>query len=433
MRNKSVAALFIFILFTPAIIRGQKQVNSPYSRFNIGSLVPTGSYRSLSMGGTGVAMRDNNAIYFVNPASYSSVDTTSFILDFGADYSMSYLNDGTIKYHSDDMNFGHLLMAFPLSKKIGVATGLVPLSNGYYNIQEVTTAGDINYDPLAGEMTATHKGDGSFTNFFIGTGISLTKNFSVGANLSILFGEIDRINQFEFSDVNMFNEYNLEKLKIRGANLNYGIQYIAHLKKDYFFIAGVSYTASHKYNSEFIKFSERSTTYNISSYSPDTLNYESTSSKVLTKLPSTLRLGVSFGKKDKFTVGIDYVTTDWSNALIQGSDPVYLTDTKSVLFGAEYIPDKYSNISLLKRAKYRLGGHLSNEYLTLNGVQIKEYGASFGFATRMRNYSLSEATFFLDYTRKIGEFSKGLHNESYYTIGLSLNLYDWWFVKKKYE
>ncbi len=433
MQNKSVAALFIIFLLTPAIISGQKQVNSPYSRFNMGSIVPTGSYRSLGMGGTGVAMRDNNSIYFVNPASYSSVDTTSFILDFGADYSTSKLYNGTRNYRSDDMNFGHFMIAFPLSKHIGFAAGLIPVSNGYYNLQQITKSGDSNYDPIAGEIISTHKGDGSFSNFFVGSGVRLTKNISVGANLSILFGEIDRINQFEFTDVNMFNQYNLEKLKIKGANLNYGIQYTGYLKNDYFITAGVAYTSAHKYNSEFIKFSERSTAYSISAYSPDTLYYISSSSKDSTKFPSTLRVGLSFGKKDKFTVGVDYVYTDWSNGFIHGSNRGYLTNSRSVLFGAEYVPDKYSNVSLLKRARYRVGGHFANEYLTINGAQIKEYGASLGFATRMRSYSLSEATFFFDYTKKTGEFSKGLHNESIYSIGLSLNLYDFWFVKRKYD
>ena len=72
------------------------------------------------MGGIGIGMRDNSSIYFANPASYSSLDTNSFIFDFGLDYGMNVtLSDGENHYTSDDMNFDHLLMGFPLAKGLG--------------------------------------------------------------------------------------------------------------------------------------------------------------------------------------------------------------------------------------------------------------------------------------------------------------------------
>jgi hypothetical protein len=433
MQNRPVAILFIITVFITCSVNGQKQVNSPYSRFNLGSIVPSGSYRSLAMGGTGVAMRDNNSIYFVNPSSYSSIDTTSFLLDFGSDYSISVLSDGVNKYNSDDMNFGHLLIGFPLAKGLGFATGLVPVSNGYYNIQEILKEGDPGYDPLTGKIMSTHKGDGSLTNFFIGTGLRLTKNFSIGANLKILFGELDRTNQFEFEDyANSFGQYNSEKLKIRGLNFDYGAQYTAKLKKDYFFTAGISFTAAKNYRSDFEKVSERFASYAASAYSPDTLYYINNSSKDSTRLPSVIRLGVSFGKKDKFVAGIDYISSNWTKAKIHGSPASYLANSKSLLFGVEYIPDKFSNSSFLSRIDYRLGGHLSDNYLMLNGAQIKEYGASCGFAIRMRN-SFSKATVYFDLTKKNGAISLGLHNENFYTVGVSLNLYDFWFIKRKFD
>jgi hypothetical protein len=433
MQNRLEKVFIIVLFMLPAVLLGQKQINTPYSRFNIGTLVPLGSFRSLAMGGTGVAMRDNNSISFVNPASYSSIDTTSFIMDFGADYSFSKLNDATNKYHSDDMNFGHLLIGFPLARKFGLAAGLVPVSNGYYSVQEVIKEGDSNYNPVAGQITTTHQGDGNLANFFVGTGLNLTKNLSAGVNISILFGELDRINQFEFTDANVFNQYNLEKLKVKGINLDYGLQYNINIDKDYFLTAGVSYTAARNYSSEYIRFSERATSYSATVYSPDTLYYVSSSAKDSTRLPSTLRAGISFGKKDKFTIGLDYVATDWSKALVQGSPKGFLADTRSYMLGIEYIPEKYSNDSFLKRMKYRAGGHISDNYLVLNGSRIKEYGASCGFGMQMKSNSLSEATFYFDFTKRSGNIAKGLYNENFYTIGLSLNLYDFWFIKRKFE
>ena len=134
MRNKLIIVIFISLFSFAFTATGQKLINSPYSRFNIGTLEPAGSFRSLGMGGIGTAMRDNSSIYFSNPASYSSLDTNSFVFDFGLDYSKNFLTEGATKYSSDDMNFDHLIMGFPLAKGWGVALGIVPLSNGYYKI-----------------------------------------------------------------------------------------------------------------------------------------------------------------------------------------------------------------------------------------------------------------------------------------------------------
>ena len=150
-----------------------------------------------------------------------------------------------------------------------------------------------------------------------------------------------------------------------------------------------------------------------------------------TFIPATLRFGVSFGKKNKFTTGLDFITTKWSASKIPGSIGS-AADTKSVLFGAEYIPDKFSNYSFLKRVEYRIGGHFGNNYLIINGEQIKEYGASIGIGVPMPR-TPSKVNLYIDFTRKSGSASNSLHSEDYLTVGISLNLYDFWFVKRKYD
>jgi hypothetical protein len=433
MQNKLIALSFIILLAFASNVKGQKLVNSPYSRFNIGSIDPLGPFRGRAMGGSGVAMRDNTNIYFTNPASYSSVDTSSFLFDFAVDYSIMDLNDGKNKYRSDDMNFDHLVIAFPLAKGWGFAAGLSPVSNGYYSISESVTAGDPGYDPSTGPVFITHKGTGGLNNLFVGTGINITKNFSAGINMNVLFGELDRINQFEFADyANTFGQFNSEKLKINGINFDYGLQYTTSFKKDYFLTAGVSITAAKKYRSESEILNERFASYATSLYNPDTLTYYKISTKDSTKFPTTFRFGLSFGKKDKFVAEVDYVYSNWANAKIQGSSTHYLANSSTLSFGIELIPDKYSNLSYLSRIEYRLGGHIGDNYLTFNGARIKEYGASCGFAIRLKNF-MSKTNVYFDFTRKNGDLASGMHNENIYSIGASLNLYDWWFQKHKFD
>ena len=430
MQNKLIIVIFISLFSFAYTVSGQKLINSPYSRFNLGTIQPAGSFRSLGMGGVGTAMRDNSSIYFTNPASYSSLDTNSFVFDFGFDYGRNFITDGSTTFSSDDIDFHHLVMGFPLAKGWGLALGVVPMSSGYYKINESVTSADPAYDPNIGEYTETHQGDGAITKFFIGSGVKINKNFSLGANFVILSGNLTRTNQFIFSQLtdysNTFHNNSKENLQLVGINFDYGIQYAATLKNNYFLNIGASLTSSNNYNSKYNQLSLKYTAFSVE----DTISYTANNS-VKTFIPGTMRVGISFGKKNKFTTGIDFISTKWSAAKIPGTTG-YAADTRALLFGAEFIPDRFSNYNFFDRLEYRIGGHVGDNYLIINNEQIKEYGASIGIGLPLRR-TFSKVNLFLDFTRKTGFQSYSIHHENYLSAGFSLNLYDGWFVKRKYD
>jgi len=427
MQNKKITAIFLSLFLFSFFVAGQKLVNSPYARFNLGLLESSASFRSLGMGGVGVGMRSNSSIYFSNPASYSSLDSTSFIFDFGIDYGLNQLSDGVSDFTSEDLNFDHLIMGFPLAKGWGVAFGVLPVSNGYYKLSESVIKDGPGYDPLVGEYTSNHNGEGGYNNFILGTGLKINKNFSVGINMSLLSGQVKRTYQINFADyTNVYLNNSGERLQLTGINIDYGVQYQTLFKKNYFLNAGVSISLGKNYHTNYELLAYKYTIYNTR----DTISYVANNSNS-TFLPGTFRLGISFGKTNKFTAGIDYISTNWSKAKIPGATG-YTADTRSFLFGLEYIPDKYSNYSFMKRVEYRVGAHTGNNYLILNEEQIKEYGASFGIGLPMRR-THSRTNFFFDYTRKSGSGSSTIHTEDYFTMGISLNFYDFWFIKRKYD
>jgi hypothetical protein len=432
MRNRP-ASIFTVILFSLYITAyGQKSINSPYARFNLGNFGVGGPFRSLSMGGTGIAMRDNSSIYLSNPASYTSIDTTSFLFDFGLDFTAYGLDDGNEKFLSGDMNFNHLFMGFPIARRMGLALGVVPVSNGYYYLADNITSGDSLYDPNIGEVAYVHKGEGGLSGIFAGTGLEISKNLSVGINMTIISGKLQRLNQFEFADyTSSFNQRSTENLRIFGINLDFGLQYHANLGKSHFLTLGASYTGSKNYRSKKEVINERFAIYSYPPYSPDTLTYYYNESKDSTIMPANYRFGVSFGKRDKWVAEFDYVYIPWADASIHGDNST-LASTSSYRFGLEFIPDKYSNESFMKRIEYRVGAHYGDSYLILNGYQLKQYGATAGFAIRLRN-TYSRATVYFDYTRREGNLPLGLPNENIYSIGASLNFYDFWFRKKQFE
>jgi hypothetical protein len=428
MQRKLIVIIFISLFSFVFSANGQKLINSPYSRFNIGSLEPAGSFRNLGMGGVGTAIRDNNSISYSNPASYSSLDTNSFVFDFAIDYGKSIFSDGVSEYSSDDFNFHHLIFGFPLAKDWGLALGITPYSSGYYKMSEVVLSDDPEFNPTVGEYTSYHSGEGGYSNFFLGSGININKNISIGVNMTILFGQVKRVYQVNFSDIyNVYHNNALENLRLGGINFDYGIQYITPLKNDYFFNAGASLSSSKYYRSQYDQISLKATVYS----SQDTISFVADDS-TRAFIPGTLKLGISFGKKNKFTTGLDLIITNWSNSKIPGMDG-YAADTKALLFGAELIPDRFSNYSPLKRLEYRIGGHIADNYLIIQEEQVKEIGVSFGIGLPLRR-SLSKANLYFDYTRKTGPSLSKLYSSNCFTMGVSLNLYDgFWFMQRKYN
>ena len=401
---------------------GQKMVNSPYARFNLGILEPAYNFRSAGMGGVSVPLKDNTSVSWTNPASYASLDTNSFVFDFGIDYTAAFLKDRLGEHFSDDMNFDHLVISFPLAKGWGFSAGVLPYSNGYYYISRQIAEGDPEYDPLTGALSVTHKGLGGLNTAFLGTGVMLIPNLSAGVNMSVLFGELNRINEYFFeSDPTSFISRKEENLSIRGIGFETGLQYTINLKDRRSITSGLAWSIGSEYNSTYSDFFLRFSSYGQPPWSPDTItSTEITDGRI--KLPQTIRAGLSYNIKDKFTAAAEYTTTGWANAQVYGSSNL-LASTNSIRAGMEYIPERGSIYNYFRRLEYRVGGHLSDNYLFINGEQIKEFGITFGIGFPMPR-SWSKVNIFFDWNSRAGSFNSGLHRENCYSFGLSMNLYD---------
>jgi len=322
-------------------------------------------------------------------------------------------------------------MAIPITKWMGFATGLIPYSNGYYFLRKTVTETDPEYDPIIGEYENTHKGSGSYNNFFAGLGISPFRNLSLGINFTYLFGNIERDNLYLLTDDNnQFNNLSSENIRIYGYNFEYGVQYSINLKNDLFASAGLMYSMKQGYKSEYENIFTRYAPFQRSEYSVDTLSY-SYDKDARVELPEKMAMGISFGKKDIFIVSADYTMTKWDMVSFHGYEE-YLVNSSAVKLGLEFIPDKNANYNYLNRIEYRLGGYFADSHLMVNGEQLKEFGITFGTGLPM-NRSKSRINLHVEYLRRKGSLDNGLHTENCLTIGVSLNLYDYWFMKQKYN
>ena len=392
----------------------QRYYNSPLSRFNIGTLENSASVRSMGMGGTGIAVRVNDQVYESNPASYSAIDTNSFVFDFGLDMGILTLSNGTDKYTSDDMSFHHIKLAFPIYKRIGIALGIVPYSNAYYSLSSDEST----------ESSVGHSGEGGLSKLFTGFSANMFKGFSTGLNVNILYGEIYRYNHHIFTDNSIFDIQGNEYLYLRGLYFDLGLQYEHTFLSDYHATIGFKTTFGNEVKS---KYKSYNNTFN--DYTTNTILSISDSTNAI--LPTELNFGISLGIKENLLLSVDYLSTMWGKADIKGATD-YLANSNSFRLGAEYVPNKLSYYNLLERMEYRVGTHIDKYYLNLNDNQLRGYGISIGLGIPMRRTS-SKINIYADYTRKVLPTELYKYSENFFTFGASFNIYERWFIRARYN
>ncbi|HKJ80037.1 MAG TPA: hypothetical protein VKA10_10900, partial [Prolixibacteraceae bacterium] len=136
-------------------------------------------------------------------------------------------------------------------------------------------------------------------------------------------------------------------------------------------------------------------------------------------------------KVNKFEINADYFHQGWGTANFFGSPNPVLTDLNKFAVGAEWIPDRFSINSYLNRVAYRAGLKYENSYLELNNQQINDFGISFGVGLPVYR-SNSTINISAEIGRK-GTKDYGLVIENYAKLNLSVNLYDLWFIQRRYD
>lgn len=405
-------------------VTGQKNVYSPFARYGIGILEPQGPFRSRAMGGISSGIRNNLTLNHPTPASYSSIDTASFIFDFGIDYGNIKIKDGDVTYNSQDMTFTHLMLGFPVIKGWGVAAAIMPYSNGAYNIGFETPG-----NAVTGPVYERHAGSGGYQKALLGTGYSPVKYFAAGVNMFIIFGEVTRLNDFVFTgDNNYFNTRKQSSSALNGFGLDASVQFMIPLPRSRFINGGLTYTPGYKLKTVNNDILIRYSSFQASSLAVDTLY--NNRNRTTSSMPQSIRGGLSLGKDNKFIAGADIVYTKWSGASLPGTYGTY-SDAISLHAGAEYIPDKFSNYNFLDRLEYRIGCRYGESYTLFGGDKLKEYGIAFGVGIPMRR-SRSQFSLVVDLSKK-GNSNVGIPGETQLSVGASLNLFDYWFLKRQYE
>ena len=183
---KKYLLLPLFILCLYSELNAQIRIASPYSRYGLGDLSGNNNAWNFSLGQTGIALRSPSHINYTNPASYGAFDSLSFVFEGGFSAESVRL---TSRFQSTSRSYaslGYLSFGFPITKWWKTALGLVPFSDVGYNVLSTEES------PSAGTILTLYSGSGGINRFFWGNAFNITKDLSVGVNVSYLFGNATR-------------------------------------------------------------------------------------------------------------------------------------------------------------------------------------------------------------------------------------------------
>ncbi len=436
--------LFIFLLAAVALVsaRAQNTTNSPYSQYGYGILSDQANGAGVAMGGLAQGWREGNTVNFSNPASYSAIDSLSFIFDAGVSGTMTNYAEGGRKLNAYNSSFDYVIGAFRAYRRVGLAFGVMPYSNIGYTYSSDETIGQDTYSgDTETTTTNTYSGDGGIHQIFLGVGVTLVKarrtNISVGANGSYVWGDYTKsvVNSYSDAYVNTLSKYYLAD--VNSYKVDVALQWQQQItKKDRITIGG-TYSFGHDMKANPYC---RIISYNSQTGVADTATYKAGRNLMM---PTTIAAGVVWNHMNRWRVGADWKYERWSAVdypmyEVVNDVPTYtmhsgqFSDRHRIVIGGEYCHNERGR-KWTGRIRYRVGATYATPYLKINGQDgPKEYGVSCGIGLPIiNNYNnRSVLNVSASWTR---QQAPGLITENCFRISLGLTFNERWFAKWQVE
>lgn len=419
------------VLSSFGMVSAQKaSTSSPYSKFGIGEMRGGQLPQTRAMGGIAAGVRNVGGysnINTINPASYSAIQLTT--LDAGVFGNISQLSNSNMSENSYNFALSHLNFAFPLARAGGLSFGLQPYSDvGYnYTVHE-------SLDTMA--VNKVYAGEGGTNSAYLGYGVRLNQNFSVGVNANYIFGTLTSVRSIEYpEEVGALNGREDSNNRINGFSFGYGIQYFKPFKDGMSLVVGYAGTVGTDLNSK-VDFLSIRTPSSVSdgtgSLPVDTVSFiEGEVQKI--GMPMKHSVGFTVSNTTKWMVGADFSYDRWSN-FKQGGVNMGLSDSYGVAVGGQFVPDPTS-VNYLSILDYRLGFRYNKSFVHLNNQDINQMALTVGLGLPLP--SLFGASFYkVNLAAEIGQMgttSSQLVRERFVNISLGFTVNDRWFRRASYD
>lgn len=408
----------LFLAIAAMSFVAEAQINSPYSKFGYGLLNDNSTASQRQMGGVGYGMYSGRQINVMNPASYAAADTLTFLFDMGLDFTALKMSEGAVgdTPAASSTQYGggldYITMQVPIGRNMGASLGIVPFSSVGYSFGSKIANG-VN----------SRQGSGGINQLYLGYAGRLFKGFSLGANVSYLFGTT--INDvYVITNPGTSTSLFEQVVQVRDWRVQIGAQYHYDLTPDHQIGAGLVYTPG-----KTLLGKAWVTKYAVDvDAAPDTL--DTSSLKGRAGLPDTWGVGLNYRWQKRLMVEADFTYQPWSKVKTLKMD--YFENTRfadrwQVSLGGEFTPSTRG--SFLQRTTYRAGGFFNRDYMMVGDNHVKEYGVSFGFGLPAMT---TKTVFNIGFEYRHRQATPNpLLSENYFNIRIGINFNELWFFQNK--
>ena len=406
---------------------------SPYSIYGIGDISKEGTAYNKSMGGVGIANRNNRFINIQNPAAVTARDSLAFMADFGLVQGNTVYSQGDRKSAHNTFNIYDFVMTFPIYRSSAFKVGITPYSDMGYDFSSVETNPEIIGN--TGNITYDSYGSGSVYQAFFGAGVTLWKRLSVGADMIYYFGNLDKITNMDYSDASYRSLNSGSELTVRGLTGKFGLQYEQKLGGDVSMVIGATYklgTNMKGYSTNY-RYANQSSVTDTLKYNVDTL------AKTGVRFADEIGVGIAFKGGDKWSAEFDYIRSDWRGTgldkaagfAVSGQSVFTSAVSQSFRAGFEIVPNRNDIRYYMKTCSYRVGVYYDQAYYKMDGNNVNSMGITLGMTLPV--FRLYNG---ISIGVDLGQRASTRNNmirERYATFNIGFNIHDIWFRKVQYQ
>jgi len=423
--QKNFLFFLIFYLLC-ALSVAQNETNSPYSSFGVGNLSPRSNAISNAMGGVGYALQNPYYINFKNPASYTAFDSLSFIADLSFNLVNHQLRTTAQQHSGTFAQLGYLTIGLPVLRVWRTSVGIMPYSDVGYNIISETRKEHF------GKVVNRYTGSGGLQLLYWGNAFKICKGFTLGANLSYLFGTINTTNFTEYDELeNGFNTVISDFRHLDGIYVSGGAQYQTTVKEKHHIGIGAVYENAIKVWSR-----ENRTIFNyLGVYSPN-IGFDTVSVSIgdnairsFVKMPHIVGGGLSYGYKDRLLVSADFTWQNWKRFSMLHTQDTLLNNFIAAI-GMQYVPDPTSS-KYYNKINFRVGTRFASGYMMINQKPISEFAIAVGLGFPVRTFNTRSSINIMFEYSKLGTLQNNLILENNFKLSFNFIFQERWYQRRK--
>ncbi len=421
-----VTVLLLATIGEASAQRGSR--GSLYSRLGLGELRTFGSSQAQAMGSEGFGLTSTARASTANPAGLGDQVLTWAAAGFR--YETVSATDAFD--NSSKVGFGtldHVMFSFPiLTRRLGLGASFAPFSRVGYTVR---VEGEL--DGIEGVQDTTrydidYSGTGGLQKVDVGLGYNISRHLAIGANVNFVFGLIDESQETAFDDPDFVATRLSNTTRVSGITGTFGLQIrnSGTLREGDDLAVGVTYSLPTVLDGRRVLTAGRS-------LDRDTLG---TPQDVRMELPWRLGAGIAYAPSRKLTLLFEGRFEPWtrfeSDVPLPGLEGTAerLEDRLRLSAGVEILPagtDLFA--SYLSQVAYRVGFFVDKSYVQpLPGEILRTYGAAAGLSLPTRIPG-TRIDINLEVGRR-GRAEQGLIRETYYRIGVNVNIGERWFFTR---